>query len=39
MIFQLVGIDKALQNIEEMWKKAFRSKEMNPIQLQGLVCT
>lgn len=32
----LVGIDKALQNIEEMWKKAFRSKEMNPIQLQGL---
>ncbi|KAL5248526.1 hypothetical protein ACHWQZ_G017645 [Mnemiopsis leidyi] len=32
----LIGIDKVLENVEDMWKKAFESKSMQPIQLEGL---
>ena len=35
--FQLIGIDKVLENIEEMWRNAFEMKSMEPIQLDGLV--
>ena len=26
-----------LESVEEMWKKAFESKSMEPVQLEGLV--
>eukprot|EP00116_Pleurobrachia_bachei_P008217 sb/3468479/ len=35
----LVGIDKVLESVEDMWKRAFQSINQTPTQLDGLVLT